>query len=496
LKILCALGFVLPLLSLSTAVSAPANALLDRGRTEPVVAVDPRNPSTIVVGTNPDYSSPLSGTMPMAYFASQNGGRTFRRGFIPIVGRYTVAADPSVAVARNGTVFYSYVGVRPGTYDCSGCSCTPTREPRAAILLSRSRDHGRSFQMPTLVDAAQDGDRPSLAVESLPHAPPHVFLTWARSGNDVWYARSIDGGVHFSPPQEISASSYATTPSIPVAGPKGHIYVFWIETGGGALSNPTEARMRMRASSDDGAHFGPVRDVVPWFETMPRAVQPGNLRTPPMLAVAADHGGALYAAWPIVRQKHAGGSVDADILLTRSADGGASWRAPFVVNDVRRADRFMPAMSVFPDNSLGLAFYDRRAGANRLGVFAVHVAFDGTFHRSPNVRVNRRYANIAFIHPIAAGSSCYSPGRFFGDYMGAGAAPRGRLCVTWADSGLGVRDETDVWFAKVGLPPTALAPGHTAVAKPIMGSHQHLSSASSERRTAPPQSGRTLEAPR
>jgi hypothetical protein len=279
-------------------------------------------------------------------------------------------------------------------------------------------------------------------------------VTWTDTQTDVWYARSGDGGVHYSAPVQLYRSDYGDSPSQPVVQTGGRVAVFWIETGGADANAPTPARILMQASADDGKQFGPVQTVVPWSKTMPRQVEPGNLRTTPYFTAASGPGGTLYVAWPSVRKVNADGSVEADIDLTWSKDDGVTWHAPVAVNDVRRADRFMPSMSVFPDGSLALSFYDRRAGANNLSVYAVHARVRGGFRRSTNVPVSGHFANIAFIHQIPSSNACgsVSPGRFFGDYMGSSAAPGGQLRVTWADSGLGVSDETDVWLAQLKLP--------------------------------------------
>jgi hypothetical protein len=448
------LGSILPLITVSSVYSAPGNVLLDRGRTEPVVVTDPNRPSTVIVGANPNYGAPVNGAYPMPFFTSHDGGRSFHRGVVPLPGAYVSATDPSLAMARSGTVFYSFAAVHPGSSQCANCKCTETEKPHGAILLSRSVDGGRSFRMSAVVDTSDNADRPNLAVESVPHHLAHVFMTWTRSQTDLWYARSTDGGVHFSRPVQLYRSQYVEAPSVPVVQAPGRLAVFWIETGGDNADGSTPARILLQTSTDDGLHFGPVQTVAGWFKTMPRQVQPGNLRTPPSFTVVAGPDGTLFVAWPEIRQVRTGGLLDADIDLTWSKDGGTSWHSPRTVNNVRTGDRFMPAMSAFPDSSIGLSFYDRRAGPNNLGVFAVHVTIRGGFRRSANVPVSLHYANIAFIHQIPSSNACgsVSPGRFFGDYMGTSASSSKTLRVTWADSGLGVHEETDVWLARVQLP--------------------------------------------
>jgi hypothetical protein len=456
------LGIILPLISVSTVYSAPGNVLLDRGRTEPVVMTDPHHPTTVIVGANPNYAAPVNGTYPMPFFTSHDGGHTFQHGAVPLPRAYVSATDPSLAISRSGTIFYGFAAVHPGSSVCANCKCSETEKPHGAILLSRSMDGGRSFREPVVVDTSINADRPGFAVENVPRHRAHVFMTWTRSQTDLWFARSTDGGVTFSSPVQLYRSNYVDAPSLPVVQSPGHVAVFWIETGGDNSDGTTPARILVQSSTDDGKHFGPVETVASWFKTMPRQVQPGNLRTPPSFTVVAGPGGTLYVAWPAVRQAHADGSVDADIDLTWSKDGGTSWHAPITVNDVRSRDRFMPAMTVLPDGSLGVSFYDRRAGLNNLAVYAVHVTIQGGYRRSINVPVSRHYANIAFIHQIPVSTACgsVSPGRFFGDYMGTSADGSRSLRVTWADSGLGIREETDVWLARVQLPALAAGSGH------------------------------------
>jgi hypothetical protein len=109
----------------------------------------------------------------------------------------------------------------------------------------------------------------------------------------------------------------------------------------------------------------------------------------------------------------------------------------------------MPALTAWRDGSLGIVFYDRRRDWQGLDVYAARVWPDRGMTVSPNVRLNVRRSSISRITYIRPGSTCFAPGRFFGDYIGVAAAPHGNLCAVWADSQLGVYNETEIWFARV-----------------------------------------------
>jgi hypothetical protein len=125
-----------------------------------------------------------------------------------------------------------------------------------------------------------------------------------------------------------------------------------------------------------------------------------------------------------------------------------------IVNDAAGGDRFMPALTVLKDGSVGVAFYDRRRGRGRLDVYAARVAWSHGPHVSTNVRLNTGPSYTHYIYYLAPTSTCFSPGRFFGDYI-AVASAGGGMCVVWADTQLQAQNETDIWYRAVTLPPAS-----------------------------------------
>lgn len=444
--------------SLATpALAAPRNILLARDRTEPVVAIDPVHPATIIAGSNTNYNQAVNGRYPVGFYTSRNGGRTFSAGSIPTMSPYTIGADPTVAFASSGTAFYTYLGESPAY--CGGGAGT------GAVMLSRSTDGGRGFGQPVVVDADSADDKPNLAIESIPGARAHVIVTWTRwlSGHsEIWMARSVNGGDTFGAPQLIASSNADNFGSVPVLGPGGHVYVFWATFPDMSLTSPAPTRILLRSSANDGRSFGPVQVAAGTFAGVPRMAQPGLLRNLTIPTVTDDHG-ALFLAYAAVTGHRARGAVNSNIDITMSTNGGMSWTHPVPVNDVHAGDRFMPAIGVMHDGSLGVAFYDRRNSPWSLDTYAARVqVVAGLPRASVNVRVNAGNAPISDIYYIKPGSTCFSPGRFFGDYIGVAADRHDRLCVVWANTEAHVNSRTDVWFARVSLP-SALPLNHRVV---------------------------------
>jgi hypothetical protein len=294
-----------------------------------------------------------------------------------------------------------------------------------------------------------------MAVESVPGAHAHLFVVWTRwhnSGSDIWFARSLDGGQTFSRPIMLYTSRLDNFGPTPVVGPNHRVYIFWSEFPETALSSAPPTRILMRVSSDDGSAFGATRTPVRTFTSIPRMTEPGSLRNLTMPAAGVAKDGTVYLAWAPATHNFGKGEVNADIDLSRSTNGGQTWSRAIHVNTVRRGDRFMPALSVLSNNSVGLAFYDRRQGPWQLNVYAARVTFRNGAHVDTNLRITTSSSPVGDIYYIAPGSTCFSPGRFFGDYIGTAACGASQLCVSWTDTQLRVYQETDIWFARLALP--------------------------------------------
>src|SRR4029077_13248693 len=126
-----------------------------------------------------------------------------------------------------------------------------------------------------------------------------IFVSWNRDsshGASVWFARSIDGGQHFTLPLLLYRSSGNNYGSVPIVSPRGQVYVFWSTFPDGETAAALPTRILMRASTDNGVHFGPVRRVSGVFRGLPQVLQPGALRIFPMPSPAADKQGTLYVA--------------------------------------------------------------------------------------------------------------------------------------------------------------------------------------------------------
>lgn len=163
-----------------------------------------------------------------------------------------------------------------------------------------------------------------------------------------------------------TADTRAAQPDLVVA-PDGALLLSWIESR-------DKTHHALRFARFDGARWSAPRTIAEggdWFV---------NWADTPHIAATAD--GALWAHW---LRKSAAATYAYDVVLARSADGGASWSAPLRVNDdgTPTEHGFVTMWAAAPDR-VGLAWLDGRhtGGDGHAGAMTLRTAqFDGALAR-------------------------------------------------------------------------------------------------------------------
>jgi hypothetical protein len=151
-------------------------------------------------------------------------------------------------------------------------------------------------------------------------APPHyVYEAWIGCGGEG-FARSADGGAHFSKPITLPDSSHSDDPAVAVA-PDGTVYVSYLRY----FHN--RAYPVVATSFDHGATFSQVTSLIPHLE--------GNWGDRDFIAAGPD--GTVYVTWdygPSIADVQivcspsgscAYGAVDANAVIQKSTDHGKTW---------------------------------------------------------------------------------------------------------------------------------------------------------------------------
>src|SRR5579864_3351917 len=430
-------------------VSANKASLL-RSQAEPSIASNPLNRNEIVVG----YADAVDDNQP-GVSRSTDGGKTWsapsggallpsppavtwgNRGASNHIG----GGDSALAWGTGETVYFATLGVQVNTNPPTPGVCNV-----GGLYVYRSTDGGNSWTVPANGPAAPDTqtifrDRDHLAADSNP-ASPHagaVYLVWSDdqytgcpqifSSNfvtrHIMFSRSTDGGVSWSTPIELGNGCLEA--AIAAVGADGSVYVAWFDCNvrGGD-------RELVRKSTDGGVTFSPAVAAGSGLTRCPDPLPGAHFRlsgeAAPTIATDPTNAARVYVAWSSCTP-----TSQADVFLSRSLDGGATWSSPVRVNDDGTSnprDQFFPAITVDDQGVVRAMWGDDRldtvnSGGRDYDVFASastdHGASFGT-----NVRVTT----------VSSNPDVDNGGKFIGDYWGI--APCGT--AVWDDVRNGNQD--------------------------------------------------------
>jgi hypothetical protein len=343
-------------------------SLPNLGQYEPSVAV---SGARIVVGWNDESygSQTVRGVnWSVAYGYSTNGGSTFTEG--GEVGSTHWGADPSVTVNRAGNFYFGRFEL---TNDLSFGISAPDR-----VAIYKSTDGGITFPQSAFVTGNTSGgfqgvnDKPTITADNTGSVfDGNVYASWTFASSNVLkirFARSTDGGASFSAPMVLSDGT-KDQGSVPVVGPGGVVHVLWVDIASNTIF--------VRKSIDGGVTFAPAVSVA---SSTPIGANEGSTSqycgpvlngsigvfVSPIIAVDKSGGpnnGKLY----VVFAGRGAGTDAADVFLTTSGDGGATWSTPRRLNDdLTTNDQWLPFVAVAPNGTVGVSWYDRRQDPQNL----------------------------------------------------------------------------------------------------------------------------------
>lgn len=308
-------------------------------------------------------------------------------------GVYGYLNEAPIAWGRRGTLYWGLNGLHPNRTDRD-----------VSILVARSDNVGDTWSSTVIADGRQATVDPAfisrpvtaLAVDTRSGAEDIVYVGWQTfpptGPRLVRIAISTDGGRTFSPPKlpydEETSRRLGGTPGLEGLPPQmqvaddGTLYVLM---PGRSADNTIPHKLLLATSKDHGATF-----------TVTEIAKVAEANTTPTFRWVPGGGpnGTLHFVYEDRQARPLG---PRDIFYVRSADGGATFTAPKLMNDDDPKLMYThvnPNMSVAPDGRIDVVWWDFRDGA---GLYATDVyyafSYDNGQTWSKNFRVTEKSIN-------------------------------------------------------------------------------------------------------
>ncbi len=331
---------------------------------EPSIAIDPRNTSHMVAGSNTKN-----------YYVSTDGGYHWYNDTLK--STYGVFGDPVIIADTTGAFYYFHLADNPSIPLWPMWADRIVAQRMDDISAGTWDNGGYTGYVPTPAIA----DKPGVALDTRTNT---LYVTWTQfdrygsaastDSSNILFSKSEDRGDTWSAPKRINNVAGNCTDddptvegAVPCVGPNGEVYVAWAAND----------EIMFDKSTDGGATWldsnTQVTDVPGgWNYNVPGLNRCNGL---PYTACDLSNGfyrGYIYINWTDQRN----GPANTDVWICKSPDNGQTWSSPIKVNDdTGKAQQFLSSMAVDPATGyVYVLFYDRRNFAPDTNLTDVYLA--------------------------------------------------------------------------------------------------------------------------
>jgi hypothetical protein len=324
-------------------------------------------------------------------------------------------SDPVVAIANDGTVYFSnlYFSDTNANGLYVSVSNTTTPAPTAAAT------YGISVNPSTTSTISED--KQWIAVDNSNSVfSGNVYVSWTRftNTNMVVFSRSSDQGQTWSAPIQVSNPAFngAVQGSQIAVGPDGAIYIAYHVAYVGS-----HGIQWIHKSTNGGLTWTAAAQATPQYS---EPAFNSNYRKNSFCQMVVNQvSGQVCMVYPDQPSRTAG--AEARFVRTTTPGNIAAWTAPLTINDVSKGNQFFPALAVDEFGHLHARWVDTRNNTKSNSILDCYASrsVDGGTTWSANTR-------------LSAASWSVGTNTFIGDYSGI-AATNGFAHPIWT-TGLAV----------------------------------------------------------
>lgn len=364
-----------------------------------VIAADPSNPLSIIVGTN-DANCGEDGGATEGFLISLSGGSDWSQYCMPGLykdGQNYVPVNPPIlgGYDRQGT---AYIG---GYYSntLGGGNAEGFQKSGDGVHWSTPAPAILSYKYePIYCWMAVDASASSPYVNSVYVSCVMFGLIGQKSYNQLVVAHSRDGGAtwqqaNVAPPQIGFNEDLYTTVTV---GSNGTVYLAWAYCSAKSPCDQGPAYpvyMVFSKSSDGGNTWSTPTLVAAVTNIYPIPHTQGFANAPNTPAIGVDNSDGPYAGNLYVVMYNWTGTF-MQVVVARSTDGGSTWSKPVPVAPGITHDQFLPWVAVSPAGLVGVSWLDRRNDPADVNFQAfAGISRDGGLSFQPNVQLTSEFSN-------------------------------------------------------------------------------------------------------
>lgn len=323
-----------------------------------------------------------------------------------------------MAFDRNGNLYYAGLSLNITSSDFI---------PNTGLFVAKFTNDGSTYSDTTIISAGIFPDKPWIAVDTTGGLNDgNVYVAYdanltATHHFGTLFVRSLDGGKTWSTPFYVPADESGELPGVTVD-PSGNIYVS-TDAFDPVTGNPRGFIQVSKLINGGSVLVGTI--FAQPVALIPSPLPGGSFRAFTIPQITADTNG-VYLLWDDFR------TGNANVLFTKSTDGGNSWTPPLRVNDATAGQHFFPTITS-SGGIISVAWYDSRLNTGTtmtsLDVFYAQ-STDGGNSFSPNVRVTSTSFNPNIV--LRTDPPCTFCA-FLGDYISIAASPT-TVYPIWTDN--------------------------------------------------------------
>lgn len=319
------------------------NKTLDAAN-EPTIAINPLNPDNIVIGWR-EFKNVFSNFRQAGFSFSTDGGQTWAEG--DVIQQGVFRSDPVLDCDSAGNFYYNSLSKDPnGNYFCD---------------VFKSMNGGQAWDNGT---PAKGGDKQWMVIDKSGTGNNNIYSFWSSGFSSCYsnnFTRSVNGGLSFDSCEFIAGDPKFGTMDID---DYGALYI------GGMRSNANTDSVVVSKCvnptiTGSALWWTPVVIGLDGRYNSLATVNPDGLLG--QLNIAADHSQPgqdnIYIAASLSRISN---GDRADVMFSRSTDGGQTWSPPVRINDDAGTlgQQWFTTMSVSPNGRIDAVWLDTRDNIN------------------------------------------------------------------------------------------------------------------------------------